>query len=259
MAFGPDGNLYVVSPGTAEILRYQGPSAPAPGAFMGAFVAQGSGGLVQPASLTFGPDGNLYVSDIGGFDIHSVKRYEGPAGPNPGAFMDVFVTPDALQQGAPDDLAFGPDGNLYVSRPSSGAGSAGDIFRFQGPFGAAPGAFIDVFVPAGSGGGLNLTNLLFHPGPGFTSGVISFMLTQISEQVADGGTASSLSASLNNALQILNRFEKVAGIEPSPWMAARGILGAFLNKLDAFLKAGRITLEVRDTLREQTNNLLSAL
>src|SRR5262249_14233741 len=59
VTFGADGNLYVVSNGTDQVLRYQGPSGASPGAFMDAFVS--ITGASAPNSLTFGPDGNLYV------------------------------------------------------------------------------------------------------------------------------------------------------------------------------------------------------
>src|SRR5262249_9087380 len=60
--FGPDGNLYVSSYGTNEVLRYQGPSGAQPGAFIDVFIPAGDAGLFNPTGVTFGPDGNLYVS-----------------------------------------------------------------------------------------------------------------------------------------------------------------------------------------------------
>jgi len=50
-AFGPDGNLYVVSNHNSEVLRYDGTT----GAFIDTFVGSGSGGLNDPISLTFVP------------------------------------------------------------------------------------------------------------------------------------------------------------------------------------------------------------
>jgi glucose/arabinose dehydrogenase len=119
--FGPDGNLYVSShlPSNA-ILRYQGPQDASPGAPLpaagqsgAAFVAPGSGGLVQPYHSLFGPDGNLYVD---GGQTPGILRYNGSTG----AFIDTFVP------GGRGGLAFGrgmvfdPDGRLYVG--DSGAG-----------------------------------------------------------------------------------------------------------------------------------------
>ena len=71
--FGPDNNLYVCSGLTDEVLRYNGTT----GAFMGAFVSAGSGGLSVPCSLTFAPDGDLYVVSWG---THQLKRYNGTTG-----------------------------------------------------------------------------------------------------------------------------------------------------------------------------------
>lgn len=109
ITFGPDGNLYVASGGFCwpneicgnnAVLRFQGPSGPAPGAFIDTFVAKGSGGLLVPNTPLFGPDGNddghqdLYVSNaeysasfLSKANTSSVKRYDGGTG----AFIDTFV------------------------------------------------------------------------------------------------------------------------------------------------------------------------
>lgn len=55
MVFGPDGNLYISSADTNQVLRFDGST----GAFLGVFVTAGSGGLSNPRSLLFGPDGKL--------------------------------------------------------------------------------------------------------------------------------------------------------------------------------------------------------
>ena len=49
LTFGPDGNLYAASAGTGEILRYDGVS----GAFLGAFVAAGTGDITGPRLIEF--------------------------------------------------------------------------------------------------------------------------------------------------------------------------------------------------------------
>ncbi len=74
-------DLLVLSNHTNEVLRYDGRT----GAFLGAFVSAGSGGLDDPGDLTFGPDGNLYV---GSFATDEVLRYDGATG----AFLDAFVS-----------------------------------------------------------------------------------------------------------------------------------------------------------------------
>src|SRR5262249_33184485 len=82
LVFGQDGNLYVSSFGTNNVLRYDGNT----GTFLGAFVAAGSGGLRAPEGLAFGPDGDLYVVSQG---TNSVLRYDGTTG----AFLGIFAGP----------------------------------------------------------------------------------------------------------------------------------------------------------------------
>ena len=91
MIFAPDGSL-LVSSGTNEVLRYDGTT----GAFLGAFVAAGNGGLSNPRSLAFGPDGNLYVSSSGS---NSMLRFSGSTG----AFLGTFVAANFIAAaGSPD-------------------------------------------------------------------------------------------------------------------------------------------------------------
>lgn len=59
-----------------------------------------------------------------------------------GTFKGNFIAPGAGGLLDPDDLTFGPDGNLYVS---SGDGSSGKILRYNGK----TGAFIDEFSSSG--------------------------------------------------------------------------------------------------------------
>jgi sugar lactone lactonase YvrE len=59
-----------------------------------------------------------------------VLRFNGATG----AFIDVFIPAESKVYGG---IAFGPDGNLYVSRPSTHR-----VLRFNG----TTGAFMDVFV-----------------------------------------------------------------------------------------------------------------
>ena len=99
MTFGPDGDLYVASAGSDNILRYDGTT----GAFLG--VATG-GGIDFPFGITFGPDDNIYVSNPSGIFADTVLRYNGTTG----AFIDAFASGVA----GPRHLAFGPDDNLYV-------------------------------------------------------------------------------------------------------------------------------------------------
>jgi sugar lactone lactonase YvrE len=140
LKFGPDGHLYVgtgflylwppVRP--APILRFDG----ATGAFIDAFVPAGSGGLGVSRGFAFGPDGNLYVcnwtqewQEPQYVNRGGVLRFNGATG----AFIDVFIPVET--ENVFSGIAFGPDGNLYVS-------SGNRILRFNG----TTGAFMDVFV-----------------------------------------------------------------------------------------------------------------
>ena len=136
MAYGPDGNLYVVNEtrrSYSTILRYDG----ATGAFMDTFIAQGSGGLQLATSLAFRPDGNLYVVDQFG---NAVLRFNSATG----APLGVFASGNGLA--APRTLTFGPDNSLYVGNGFQN--NIGSVVRFNG----VTGSYIDTFVPNGNGG-----------------------------------------------------------------------------------------------------------
>jgi streptogramin lyase len=151
-AFGADGNLYVASRFTNEVLKYDGKT----GAYLGVVVPSGSFGLHAPWGLTFGPDGNLYV--VGSIS-NNVLRYNMTTGA-----IDEFLPSSAgLQQ--PHELTFDSVGNLYLSINSDSS-----VLRFQGPGGASPGAPLPapgqsgaVFVPPNSGGLNGATGLAFGP------------------------------------------------------------------------------------------------
>jgi hypothetical protein len=124
------------------------------------FVSPGSGGLYQPIGPGVGPDGNLYVfaRDSQNNQLAAIFRYDGATGaplPAPGRPGAVYVEEDpntSAGLGNVSSLAFGADGNLYVT---SAAPTAHRILRFQGPGGTSPGAFMDVFV--------NITNITNGP------------------------------------------------------------------------------------------------
>ena len=148
MTFGPDENLYVGSPLTGNVLRFNGVT----GAFIDEFISAGSGGLVTPLILVFRDD-KLYIGDSGANDI---ARYDAVTG----EFIDVFVPPGSggmgQEFGVPQEFSFGPDRNLYVSSPPTTT-TRGKVLRFNG----LTGAFIDVFV--GSEAVSNPSGLIFGP------------------------------------------------------------------------------------------------
>ena len=134
-AFGPDGNLYVSSFRTNQILRFDGKT----GAFIDVFASDNNGGfgslnsLNGPNGLLFAPDGSLYVTTEGtvnnpdgtlGFAYKSqVLRYspEQVAGLESTKTPTVFVDQPDLLPESPGfisllGLALAPDKNsLYVS------------------------------------------------------------------------------------------------------------------------------------------------
>jgi len=125
VVFGPDGNVYVSSTPTNEVLRYHYPS----GAFMGAFISD----VPNPTGLAFDATGDLYVGSGGG-----VRRFNGTTG----QFIDIFTTSGTVNLNQAEGLAFDSIGNLYVADFGADA-----VLRY-GP----TGTFIDAVVPSGNGG-----------------------------------------------------------------------------------------------------------
>jgi DNA-binding beta-propeller fold protein YncE len=126
LAFGPDGNLYVACVGSDRILRYNGTT----GAFIDTFIPPGAPTLHQPVKLIFRDDGFLYVSTFGndGIPGSSVLRFNATTG----AFANAFVPSGSGGLFLADGMAFGPDGNLYVSGVQSNA----SVLRYNGMTGA---------------------------------------------------------------------------------------------------------------------------
>jgi sugar lactone lactonase YvrE len=156
VVFGPDGNLYVSSFATNNVLRFSGVTGaplPAPGQTGAIFIPAGSGGLFGPGALALGPDNNLYVSGFG----DGVLRYNGTTG----AFINAFVPTGSTGPVGPAGIIFGPDNNLYVSDPSNNR-----VLRYNGVTGTplpAPGQTGATFIAAGSGGLKGSNGLAFGP------------------------------------------------------------------------------------------------
>src|SRR4029077_15196338 len=101
--YGPDGKLYVGSLNSNEILRYDA----ATGAFLGAFVTAGSGGLNGPTvdGLIFRPDGRFYVASR---NSDNVLRYDAATG----AYLDTFISTGSGGLFQPKGMVFAPDGSV---------------------------------------------------------------------------------------------------------------------------------------------------
>lgn len=109
LTFGPDGVLYVGSPDTDRVLRFD-----RDGNYIGDFFPAGSGGLDLPVGITFGPDGNFYVASAATPSTSKVLRYNGVTG----GFMDAFVPsggratgPRTVQWKAKIAMCHAPPGN----------------------------------------------------------------------------------------------------------------------------------------------------
>ena len=128
---GPDGNIYVSSSGTNEVLRFT-----VDGQFIDVFAS--GGGLVTPQEIQFHSDGYLYVVSRG---TNQVLRYDAASGD----FIDVFASQGLTD---PTYIEFGPDGNLYVVNVFGNK----DVVRYDGQ----TGAFIDVVVAGAATNGTTI-------------------------------------------------------------------------------------------------------
>ena len=129
ITFGPDDNLYVADYITG-VRQFNGTT----GAPMGAITTNGLGGSLYASDVKFGSDHNLYVGDD---NSNNILKYDGSTF----AFMGVFATaPAPYADGivAPQGMAFGPNGNLYIiGEVRDGFTSNYDaLFEFDGSTGA---------------------------------------------------------------------------------------------------------------------------
>ena len=131
-----DADLLVGSHDSNSILRYDENT----GAYLGAFVPSGSGGLTYPHGLVFGPDGDLYVTGHknSGGTVNDIFRYDGKTG----AFLNILVPAATSGLSFSDDLVLGSDGTLFT--PSYYGNQVG---RFN----VTTGAVLSFYT----GGGLN--------------------------------------------------------------------------------------------------------
>ena len=125
LMFGPDGNLYVSSFDTDEILRFDGVT----GEFIDVFAS--SGGLNGPAGMLFDDkSSSLYVSSK---NSNQILRYDSRTG----EFIKIFIPDDDRGVLKPESIIKGPDDNIYVS--SSGTNQ---ILKYDSNSGDLIGPFV---------------------------------------------------------------------------------------------------------------------
>jgi hypothetical protein len=154
LAFGPYGDLYVVSEMSREVLRYDGTT----GNYESTLVTSGSGGLHHPKGLLF-HEGYLYVTcnrDIeGGLD--AILRFDAitgdPAGISGQTGDAVFIPDGDHGLDNPGQIIF-HDGFLYVASTAPPTKNA--IVKYT-----TDGTWVEDVVPTGSGGLFGPTDMEF--------------------------------------------------------------------------------------------------
>jgi gluconolactonase len=95
--FGPGSEFYVVSGNDNKVSRFANDN----GAYLGDFVATGTGSLNLPIDLTFGPNGDLFVAS---FNNNKVARFNGANG----SYIGDFVVAGSAGLSGPNFMAFRP-------------------------------------------------------------------------------------------------------------------------------------------------------
>ena len=187
MVYGPDGNLYVSTLSGSSVLRYDatGVPLPAPGKSGAEFVSPLAGGLEVARELAFGPDGYLYVV---GENSDAVLRFDAVTGEPTGA----MVTPGSGGLDQPRGLLFHTDGFLYVTSVGGSVAAPGldSILRYNAITGVPAGTNGQsgnaVFIPSGSGGLDNPSQVAFHNGEIYVASTSPSTSNSILRYKADG-------------------------------------------------------------------------
>ncbi len=187
MVYGPDGNLYVSTLSGNSVLRYNatGLPLPAPGKSGAEFVSPGAGGLSVARKLAFGPDGNLYVASE---NSNAVLRFDSDTG----ASLGALVAPGSAGLDHPRGLLFHTDGFLYVTSVGGSVAAPGldSVLRYNAITGAPAGISGQpddaVFIPTGSGGLDNPSQVAFHNGEVYVASTSPSTSNSILRYKADG-------------------------------------------------------------------------
>jgi hypothetical protein len=121
---------------------------------LGAFIPAGLGGLTDATGITYGPNGNVYVSTCFGSAVYRYDAAGNPL-PAPGQTGAVFIPHRSGGLSLARDIAFGPDGYLYVVSQATDA-----VLRYDPATGAPAGTL----VASGAGGLQAPRGLLFRGG-----------------------------------------------------------------------------------------------
>ena len=118
---GPDHRLYVMTEN--DTVEVYDPSLPMGSNYGGVFAVGTGSGDYGSRDIAFDAAGNMYASGTGNSaGAQVIKRYQGPAGANPGAYLDEMT----VQQNNgewPHGLAFHPTtGELFVASFSQAGG-----------------------------------------------------------------------------------------------------------------------------------------
>ena len=119
---GPDGRIYVMT--LDDTIEVYDPTELVGDSYEGVYASGTGTGPYGARDLAFGPDGHLYTT--GSFSPSAgrarVARFQGPAGSNPGAFMDEMLVDDSRSEW-PHGLTFHPvTGELFIANFSVNGG-----------------------------------------------------------------------------------------------------------------------------------------